>query len=190
MAPRFVIIGNGVAGATAARTIARAHLGAEIEFYSAEPRHYYSQPGLWEFLAGEIQQEALYFYPPAWYEKRGIQVYLGSRVARLAPAQREITLADGTVVPYDRLLLAMGSQPFVPPIQGVNQEGVFTLRTIEDAQAMEMYAQGARWAVAIGGGLLGLETALALRLLGLEVTVVELLAASCPASSTRRARPC
>ena len=74
----------------------------------------------------------------------------------------------------------MASQPFVPPIQGVNQEGVFTLRTIEDAQLMKMYAQGARWAVAIGGGLLRLETARALRLLGLEVTVVALLARLLP----------
>jgi len=65
MAPRFVIIGNGVAGASAARTIARAHLGAEIEFYAARPYPYYSRPRLCEFLAGEIQQEALYFCPPA-----------------------------------------------------------------------------------------------------------------------------
>jgi len=174
MTPRFVIIGNGVAGITAARTIAQTRPGAAIEIYAAEPYPYYSRPRLWEFLAGEIAQKDLYFYPPAWYKEQGIQVHLDSRVASLSPAKKEITLADGSVVPYDKLLLAMGSRAFVPPIPGADKQGVFTLRTADDARAMKAYAPGAKRAVAIGGGLLGLETARALRLLGLEVTVLEI----------------
>jgi len=175
MAARLVIIGNGVAGITAARTIAQVRPGTEIEIYAAEPYPYYSRPRLWEFLAGEIEQDDLYFYPPGWYESRGIHVHLGKQVASLAPDRREITLADGTVVPYDRLLLTTGARSFVPPIQGADKEGVFTLRNIEDARAMRAYVgTGIKRAIAIGGGLLGLETARALRLLGLEVTVVEM----------------
>jgi nitrite reductase (NADH) large subunit len=133
MTSRFVIIGSGVASITAARTIAQTQPGANIEIYTADQYPYYSRPRLWEFLAGEIAQEDLYFYPPAWYKEQGIQVHLGSRVASLSPAQKEITLADGSVVPYDKLLLAMGSRSFVPPIPGADKQGVFTLRTVNDA---------------------------------------------------------
>lgn len=174
MTSRFVIIGSGVASITAARTIAQTQPGANIEIYTADQYPYYSRPRLWEFLAGEIAQEDLYFYPPAWYKEQGIQMHLGSRVASLSPAKKEITLADGSVVPYEKLLLAMGSRAFVPPVPGADKQGVFTLRTVNDAQAMKAYAPGAKRAVAIGGGLLGLETARALRLLGLEVTVLEI----------------
>ncbi|MGQ9594494.1 MAG: NAD(P)/FAD-dependent oxidoreductase [Anaerolineae bacterium] len=175
MAQRYVIVGNGVAGVTAARTLAAADSGADIQLISAEPYPYYSRPRLWEYLAGTIGLEDLYFYPPEWYERRGIRVHLGQRVVRLDLAGRKVLLADGTAVPYDRLLLATGARSFVPPIAGAEKEGVFTLRTIADAQAMRAWAEaGARRAIAIGGGLLGLETARALRLLGLEVTVVEM----------------
>jgi nitrite reductase (NADH) large subunit len=175
MVARLVIVGDGVAGVAAARTIARLRPEAGIEIYSSESHYYYSRPRLWEFLAGAIHEEALYFYPPVWYQERGIRVHLGTRITRLVPECRQVSLADGQVAFYDRLLLATGSHPFVPPIPGVEKEGVFTLRTIEDARRMRTYARGARRAVAVGGGLLGLETARALSTLGLEVTVVELL---------------
>jgi len=168
-------VGDGVAGVVAARTIARVRPEAEVHIYASEPHYYYSRPRLWEFLAGEIEEEALRFYTPAWYRERGIQVHPGARVDRLIPERRQAALADGQTVSYDRLLLATGSHPFVPPIPGVEKEGVFTLRTIEDARAMRAYAQDGAQAVVIGGGLLGLEAARALRILGLEVTVVEML---------------
>jgi nitrite reductase (NADH) large subunit len=170
---RHVIVGDGVAGVVAARTIARVRPEAEVHIYASEPHYYYSRPRLWEFLAGGIEEEALRFYPPAWYQERGIHVHRGTRVDRLIPERRQAGLTDGQMVSYDRLLLATGSHPFVPPIPGVEKEGVFTLRTIEDARGMRTCAQEARHAVVIGGGLLGLETARALRILGLEVTVVE-----------------
>jgi nitrite reductase (NADH) large subunit len=180
MGQKFVIVGNGVAGITAARTIAQVRPNSKIEVYTQETYPYYSRPRLWEFLAEEIEQDDLYFYPTSWYERRGIQVHLGSLVTQLDPDRRELTLHDGHVVPYERLLLATGSHPFVPPIAGVAKEGVFTLRTIEDVMAMKAYARGATRAIAIGGGLLGLETARALRMLGLEVTVLELFSRLLP----------
>ena len=168
---RCVIVGNGVAGVTAARALSEA--GAEVEIYTQETHHYYPRPRLQRFLAGEMELEDLYFYPSAWYEERGIAVHLGVEVTGLDPAARRILLADGRRVAYDRLLLAAGSRPFIPPIEGVDREGVFSLRTIEDALAIKRWAEGAERAVVVGGGLLGLEAARALRALGLKVTVLE-----------------
>jgi nitrite reductase (NADH) large subunit len=175
MRPRLIIAGNGVAGVTAARTIARVNPEARIEIYSSEPYHYYIRPRLWEFLAGKIEQEDLYAYPPEWYQRQGIEVHLGKQLVRLDPDRRAITLVDGRVVSYERLLLSTGGHPLVPPIPGVEKEGVFTLRTVDDAVRMKAHAKDDRQAIAVGGGLLGLETARALRLSGLKVTVVELL---------------
>jgi nitrite reductase (NADH) large subunit len=168
---KFVIIGNGVAGITAARAMSDA--GTEIEVYAQEAHHYYPRPRLHDFLAGEIELEELSFYPPAWYEKRGIAVHLGVEVVELDPIAKRITLFNGRELSYDRLLLATGSHPFIPPIEGVERHGVFTLRTIEDALAIRRWAEWARQAVVVGGGLLGLEAARVLMALRLRVAVLE-----------------
>ncbi len=170
---KHVIVGNGVAGVTAAHAIVQADPSAEVHVFGAEPYPYYRRPRLWEFIAGEIEQDALYFRPPDWYAERGIHLHLGARATALDPAAHRLTLADGSHVGYDRLLLATGGRPFVPPFEGADKEGVFTLRTLDDALAMKTYASDVRGAAVIGGGLLGLETARALRTAGLEVTVVE-----------------
>jgi nitrite reductase (NADH) large subunit len=128
---------------------------------------------LWEFIAGQIEQEALYFRPAEWYAERGIQLHLGVEVTALDPAAHQIGLADGTDEAYDRLLLATGARSFIPPCEGTEKDGVFALRTLDDALAIKAYAQEVSTAVVIGGGLLGLETARALRTAGLDVTVVE-----------------
>jgi nitrite reductase (NADH) large subunit len=170
---KALIVGNGVAGVTAAQAIVRADPDAQVHIFGAEPYPYYYRPRLWEFIAGQIDQGDLYFRPPAWYAERGIQLDLGKKVAALDPMAHHITLADGTRVGYDRLLLATGGRSFVPPFDGVDKKGVFTLRTLEDALAIKECAQDASSAVVIGGGLLGLETARALLSLGLEVSVIE-----------------
>jgi nitrite reductase (NADH) large subunit len=196
---KFVVIGNGVAGITAARSLSDA--GGEVEVYTQELHHYYPRPRLQGFLVGEIGLEKLPLYSPAWYEKRGIAVHLGAEVVGLDPMAKRIALAactergrsNGRQVAYDRLLLAAGSRPFIPPIEGVDNAassyvrsgGVFSLRTIEDALAIKRWAcpelvegpsrraEGAKSAVVVGGGLLGLEAARALKGLGLEVIVLE-----------------
>jgi nitrite reductase (NADH) large subunit len=172
---RYVIVGNGVAGVTAAQSIVRADPAAEVHIFSEEPYPYYQRPRLWEFLAGEIEQQTLYFRPLAWYAAKGIQVHLGARVIALDLAGHRLTLADGSSIHYDRLLLATGAQPFVPPFVGTDKDGVFTLRTLDDARAMKAYASEVRNAVVIGGGLLGLETARALLSLGLREPSAERL---------------
>jgi nitrite reductase (NADH) large subunit len=189
---RYVIVGNGVAGVTAAQSIVRADPATEVFIFGAEPYPYYQRPRLLEFLAGEIEAPDLCFRPPEWYATKGIQVHLGVRVTVLDPAEHRLTLADGSSIFYDRLLLATGAQASVPPFAGTDKDGVFTLRTLDDARAIRAYACGGpfdvgglsrdrtrraqakrrgpgdvRCAVVIGGGLLGLETARALLSQGL-----------------------
>ena len=163
---RYIIVGNGVAGVTAAQSIVRADPALEVHIFGAEPYPYYQRPRLWEFLAGKIEQQTLYFRPLEWYAAKGIQVHLGARVAELDPAEHRLTLADGSSISYDRLLLATGGRPFVPPFAGGDKGGVFTLRTLDDAWVIKSYARDIRSAVVIGGGLLGLEMARALLALG------------------------
>ena len=170
---RYVIVGNGVAGITAAQTIARADPSAEVHVFGAEPFPYYRRPRLWEFIAGELEQEKLYFRPQDWYAERDIHLHLGARVTAIDTEAHSLTLADGSTADYTRLLLATGGRSFVPPFEGVEQAGVFTLRTLEDAQAIKAYAQDISTAVVIGGGLLGLETGHSLVALGLHVAVIE-----------------
>ena len=180
---RYIIVGNGVAGVTAAQSIVRADSAAEVHIFGSEPYPYYQRPRLWDFIAGEIEQNALYFRTPEWYAARGIQVHLGAQVAALDTAEHRLTLADGSSTGYDRLLLATGARPFVPPFAGADKargersrtSGVFTLRTLENAQAIKKHAQSFSTAAVIGGGLLGLETARALLSLGLKVSVIEFM---------------
>jgi len=169
---RHVIVGNGVAGITAATELATRHAG-EIVVYTTERYPYYFRPQLPRFLAGELAQERLFARPPAWYDEQGIRVHLGQAVVRLLPDQHRVVLADGSEVAYDRLLLATGAVPAVPPVEGAGRRGVFTLRTLDDALAIREYAARSRHAVVIGGGLLGLEAARGLLGLGLTVTVLE-----------------
>jgi nitrite reductase (NADH) large subunit len=170
---KHVIVGNGIAGVTAAQAIVRADPSAEVHVFGAEPYPYYRRPLLWELIAGQIEQDDLYFRPAKWYAERGIQVHTGVQVTTLVPSDHQVTLADGETVVYDRLLLATGGRPFIPPCEGTDKEGVFALRTLDDALAIKAYASSVSMAVIIGGGLLGLETARALRTAGLNVTVVE-----------------
>jgi nitrite reductase (NADH) large subunit len=170
---KHVIVGNGVAGVTAAQAIRQADADAEVHLFGAEPYLYYRRPQLWEFIAGQIEQDALYYRPAKWYAERSIELHLGIEVTGLDPTSHQLTLADGSQTTYDCLLLATGARPFIPPCEGTEKDGVFALRTLDDALAIRAYARKVDTAVVIGGGLLGLETARALHTAGLEVTVAE-----------------
>ncbi|MGQ9521400.1 MAG: NAD(P)/FAD-dependent oxidoreductase [Anaerolineae bacterium] len=170
---RSIVIGNGVAGVTGAQAVVRARPGADLHIYAAEPYPYYRRPQLPDYIAGIVSEADIFYRPPEWYEAQGIHVHRNAPVVELDLQAYRLRLMDGTEVPYDRLLLATGGLAWIPPIEGADLRGVFTLRTLDDARAIRQFAQSARRGTVIGGGLLGLETARALRALGLEVTVLE-----------------
>lgn len=169
---RSVIVGGGVAGISAAMDVARRGLG-EVIVLSDETYPYYYRPQLTEFLAGNLSLERLIRRPLSWYQERGIDVRLGTRAARLLPDAKSVVLQGGDEIGYDRLLLAMGSVPIVPPLPGADKQGIYTWRTLEDTLAMEKMATMCQDIIVVGGGLLGLELARGLRGFCSSITVLE-----------------
>ena len=170
---KILIIGNSVAGTYAAKTINDIDNTQEITILSCESYPFYSRPRLPEFLADKIPLEKLYIFSPEFYEKRGINLQLNTQVTSIDAVSHTVTTQDGVSYSYDTLLLANGSSASLPPIEGISQDWVFSLRTIDDVLRIKEYAQGKKEVIVIGGGLLGLEAANGLRQLGLNVRVVE-----------------
>lgn len=168
-----LIVGGGIAGVTAARTLRTLAPTARITILEAEPVLYYLRPGLIDLLAGRKGLADITPFPRGWYDRHGIVYRTGTPVVALDPARHRVTLTSGDEVSYDRLLLAAGAQALRPPIPGTDKPGVFTLRSAADAERIRTQAEGATAAAVIGGGWLGLEAARALRDRGLAVTVLE-----------------
>jgi nitrite reductase (NADH) large subunit len=171
---KVVIIGNGVAGITAARTLRERDREVEIQVFTEESYHYYPRPWLIDFLAGKSEQNAGFFYPTEWYSDRHISVQLATPVTSIDTARHTITLGEGISIGYDRLLLAAGARPNIPPLEGIEQQGVFALRTLDDALKIKSYACPGCKTLVVGGGLLGLESARALKGMGVEVSVLQI----------------
>ena len=170
---KVIIIGNGVAGATAAEVIRKKNKDISISVYSDEPYPFYSRIKLPHFLGDEIKQENTYIYNTDWYKEKRIELYSGTKIKKIEPDKKSIVTERDEKVSYDKLLLATGSTNFIPPIKGREKNGFFTLRTIGDVLSIKEYSLNNKKAVLIGGGLLGLEAARGLRVRGLDVTVVE-----------------
>ena len=171
---RLVVVGNGMVGHKFLELLLEDPRREEWEVvtFCEEPRLAYDRVNLTTFFSGKTASD-LSLVEPGFYEEAGITVRVGDRAASIDRARRLVTSAHGIVVPYDKLVLATGSSPLVPPIPGREARGSFVYRTIEDLEAIRAYAQEARTGVVIGGGLLGLEAANALNQMGLETHVVE-----------------
>jgi nitrite reductase (NADH) large subunit len=169
----YLIIGNGVAGNAAAENIRKHDSEGKIVVFSQESRPFYYVPALPEYLAGEKAADQITLHPQSWYDQRRIDLYLDTRVTQIDPGEKVVVTDQGRRFSYDKLLLATGGNSFVPPIPGADSTGVFTLRTLADADRIKAAAAGAKTVVLIGGGLLGLEAGNGLRKLGLKVIVVE-----------------
>jgi nitrite reductase (NADH) large subunit len=169
----YVIIGNGVAGTTAAAAIRKNDPTGKIQILTEEAQAFYSRIRLMEYLSGEVDLPKLQLKNNQWYAEHQIQLALNSRVTEIHTTAREVVTQSGQKFPYEKLLLATGANSFLPPIQGADKKGVFTLRNIQDAEAIKSYAQGKSKALLIGGGLLGLEVGNSLRKAGLTVSVAE-----------------
>ncbi len=168
-----LIVGAGVAGLEAATAARVQDADARVLLVTGEEFPFYARIRLSEVVGGKIEPERLQLKPAAWYGEQRIDLRLGVRVEGFDAAAGTARLSDGEVVAYDGLLLATGARPFVPPFPGAGLDGVVTLREMADALDLRRRAQAGGPAVVIGGGLLGLEVAAALRGTGLDVTVVE-----------------
>jgi len=172
---RFLIIGGGIAGVSAAEAIHKVDSSADITLISDEPSLPYFRMSLTRYLAGEIDRAQLDLHKDGWYLENHINIILGARVCNIDSESRQVTLDDGREYKYEKLILTNGASPFVPPILGKELPGVMTLRSLEDAKRITKIFDHPGNVVCIGGGLLGLEIAGAIARHGLKVTVVEAL---------------
>lgn len=169
---RLIVLGSGVAGFTAATEARRQAPEVAITLLSRESALPYFRLNLTRFLAGQVTEAEMAMQPQQWFDEQRID-FLAAEALTIDRDGRQVRLRNGGELPYDRLVLANGAHPFIPPIPGVTREGVLVLRTLADARAiLARLAAGLR-VICIGGGLLGLETAGALASRGAEVTVVE-----------------
>ncbi|MFO7251346.1 MAG: FAD-dependent oxidoreductase [Actinomycetes bacterium] len=170
----IVIIGAGLAGARAAETLRAEGYTGELVLVGAEREHPYERPPLSKgYLQGSAELSSVYVHEPGWYGEQGVELRLGVAATAIDRAARRVLLADGSALPYERLLLATGATPRRLQVPGADLAGVHYLRTIADSQALrEAFARGGEVVIA-GAGWIGLETAAAARQAGCEVTVVE-----------------
>jgi NADPH-dependent 2,4-dienoyl-CoA reductase/sulfur reductase-like enzyme/ferredoxin len=170
-----VVLGNGIAGVTAADFVRRGHPECEIHLVGQEPHVLYNRMGISRLVHGRSAMQGLFLLPETWYDDHQVTAWLNTVATRIDVPTQRVFLGTGEVLTYDRLILAMGSSSSEPPVAGFGRPGSFVLRSAADAQQLRAYAQqhACRDAVVTGGGLLGLEAAHSVLELGLRVTVLE-----------------
>ena len=170
---KIVVIGHGMVGHKFLESLAESGVqNAEVTVLCEEPRAAYDRVHLSEFFSGKSAED-LSLVEPGFFERTGFKLRLAAKAVAIERRTKTVTTADGEELPYDKLVLATGSTPFVPPVPGRDRHNCFVYRTIEDLEAMKAAGAHAKTGVVVGGGLLGLECAKALRDLGLDTHVVE-----------------
>src|SRR5262249_22237006 len=155
---RLVVIGNGMAGARLVEDVlALDPHRFTVTMFGDEPYGNYNRILLSNVLNGSQDAKEIFLNPLAWYEDNGITLHASQPVTGIAGAAKVVHAGDDFAEPYDRLVIATGSKPFVPPMHGTTLQGVFVFRTLDDCRNIAEYALDCRRAVVIGGGLLGLE---------------------------------
>jgi NADPH-dependent 2,4-dienoyl-CoA reductase/sulfur reductase-like enzyme/ferredoxin len=170
-----VVIGNGIAGVTAADFLRRGHPDCQIHLVGSEAQVLYNRMGIYRLVYGRSAMQGLYLLGESWYDEHAITAWLNTYATAIDTSARRVRLGTGDTLPYDRLILATGSSSALPAIDGFGAPGSFVMRQAADAMAIRSFAQqhDARRAVVLGGGVLGLEAACALHELGLHVTLLE-----------------
>ena len=176
MSEPLVVIGNGMAAARFADELSTRALGRyAVAVVGAEPRLAYNRVLLSSVLAGEVASSDIELKPPRWWRDRGITLRYGCRATAIDTMARSVTLADGTSLPFAKLVFATGSQPIRPEIPGMDLPGVITFRDINDIWTIWHRAGAGDRVVVIGGGLLGLEAAYGVAKSGARVTLLHLM---------------
>ena len=177
MREKLVIIGNGMAPGRVLDELFDSGVDRyDITIFNAEARVNYDRILLSPVLSGEKSFADIVIHDDAWYASHGISLHKGKPVIDIHRASKTVTAVDGTSMHYDKLLIATGSRPIVPPLPGHDLAGVVTYRDLDDVDAMLVAAARGGRAVVIGGGLLGLEAAAGLKERGMQVTVLHLAA--------------
>jgi nitrite reductase (NADH) large subunit len=169
---RLVVLGAGVAGLTAVEEARRRAPRADITLVSKEDGLPYFRLNLTRLLADEVAARDLQMQPAAWFAEQRVGL-VHDTAASIDRQKRQVQLESGRTLDYDRLVIATGAHPFVPPLVGATRKGVSALRTHADVQALLEHGKPGGRAVCLGGGVLGLETAGALQRRGMAVTVLE-----------------
>jgi len=187
MKQKLVLIGNGMAGVRALEELFKHNTTEakngenggsdlyDITVIGAEPHPNYNRIMLSPVLAGEQTIDDIVLNSVEWYEENNIELVIGDAAAEISRIKKAVITESGKEFPYDRLLIATGSNPFIIPVPGADKEGVLGFRDIQDVDTMKQAAKDYKKAVVIGGGLLGLEAANGLMKQGMDVTVVHLL---------------
>jgi len=171
----YVIVGNSVAAVGAIRAIRSLDQQGNITVISREKHNAYGRPLISYLLGGLIKEKRMSYLPEDFYSQHRINLLLNSEVTAVDSAAKKVVLAAGDTIPYDKLLLATGGDPFIPPIEGMaDKDRIFTFTTWDDAAKLKVISQDISRAVVIGGGLIGLKAAEGLNLLNKSVTVIEL----------------
>ena len=173
---KLVLVGNGLAGMRCLEDLLdMAPDRYEVTVIGEEPWGNYNRIMLSPVLSGDKSIEDIMLHPHAWYSDKGIHFIAGDAAVKIDRPRKQVHTEKGIVVDYDRLILATGSKPFIPPIKGSDLKGVLSFRDIYDVNTMLEYCKNKKNAVVIGGGLLGLEAAYGLKQRGMNVTVLHLM---------------
>lgn len=170
---KYLIIGNGIAGFSAAKEIRKKDSNGSILMISKENYPTYYRLRLTEALGNNMKIEDLIINDFSWYDDNDIQLLLGKTVIQVIPEKNKVLLDNQNGISYEKLLLATGSNPYKPPIRGSYKDGVFALRVLDDLTSIRAHIQEIDRVIVIGGGLLGIEAAWSLKTLGKKVTIVE-----------------
>jgi nitrite reductase (NADH) large subunit len=176
MKKKLVVIGNGMAPGRVLETLLDLEPDMyDITIFNAEPRVNYDRIMLSPVLSGEKAYKDIIIHDEDWYKKHNITLYKGVSIEAINRAAKTVIDSNGCETSYDKLLIATGSSPFIIPVPGHDLDGVVTYRDLDDVDAMLGYAKKGGHAIVIGGGLLGLEAAVGLKMQGMDVSVVHLM---------------
>ncbi len=172
---RYVIAGNSVATVAAIEAIRKRDDKGEIVVISPEARTAYCRPLITYHLAGQVPAERLPYRQEGFYKAQGVRVLYNRALEGLEPEKGRVVLTGGEKLEFDRLLLAIGATPFIPPIERVEGPGVYPFTSMDHMEAVEAQLKDWREVVVVGAGMIGIKTAEALHARGVKVTIVELL---------------